>query len=204
MTGETAPGGAGATFGRGSTREVAELFRGSKTETRGQVLRGELGESWDHALRAAGHAAGGVRAAVGPKVGPAAERFRAAATNGWGSTRAALAPLREAAQREAAQRAAARRRPARTSRRRWPVLVGLVAAGAAVGGTAAYVLRRRRQRQWEEYELAEAAPEATPEVTGVAGGRAADDGRASPATGTTGGAGPATVDASGGSRNSRT
>ncbi|MPZ28119.1 MAG: hypothetical protein GEV12_17340 [Micromonosporaceae bacterium] len=139
------------------------MFRQNETKTRGELLRTELGESWDHALRAAGHAAGGVRAAVGPKVAPAAVRVRGAAASGWGSTKSALAPLSEAAQHGAQT---ARRRgksakpakPGKRARRRWPKLAGLMAGGAAVGATAAYLVRRRRQQQWEDYQAEPLAP----------------------------------------------
>jgi hypothetical protein len=128
------------------------VFRRNETKTRNELLRAELGETWDHALRAAGHAAGGMRAAVGPKVGPAADRFRGAAYSGWGTTKAALAPVSEAAQQKV-QRVKRGRKPAR---KRWPAVAGLVAGGAAVGAAAAFVLRRRRQQQlWEDYHHAD-------------------------------------------------
>jgi hypothetical protein len=120
-------------------------------QTHGTLFRAELSESVDHALRAAGYAAGGVRAAIGPKVSPAAQRVRSTAASGWGSTRAAIAPLTEAAQYKL--------RNARTEEKvssRWPKLAGLLAVGALMGAVTAYVLRRRRLQQWEEYDPMEA------------------------------------------------
>jgi hypothetical protein len=87
----------------------------SNEKTHGQLLRAELGESMDHAMRAAGYAAGGVKAAVGPRL----DRFRS--------------------EEEKVSS-------------RWPKLAGLLAAGALTGAVAAFVLRRRRQQQWEEYD----------------------------------------------------
>lgn len=98
----------------------------------GQLLRAELSESVDHALRAAGYAAGGVKDAVGSKLAPAAQRVRSTT---------------------------ARRANTRTEEKvssRWPKLAGLLAVGALMGAVTAFVLRRRRQQQWEEYDPMEA------------------------------------------------
>lgn len=150
------------------------MFRRNETKTRGGLLRAELGESWDHALRAAGHAAGGVRATVGPTLAPAAERVRGVAASGWNSTRLALAPLTEAAAAQYQARNGRRRgqRGGKSTRRRWPMVAGLVAGGAVVGGATAYLVRRRRQQQqqWEEYQHSEpAAAGSTPSVGGPSG-----------------------------------
>lgn len=114
-------------------------------ETRGQLLRGELAETVDHALRAAGYAASGLGDSA---VGRSAGRVRDATMRGWGSARTAFAPLSEAAQTRVKDMKVRRRGP--DMKRRWPVLAGLLAGGAAVGAAAAIVLRRRRQ--WEGYE----------------------------------------------------
>lgn len=132
-------------------------------QTRGQLVRAELGESWDHALRAAGHAASGVRTTVGPKVAPAAVRVRSAATNGWGSTKAAFAPLGEAAQGKVRKA-----QGSKAAGRRWPKVAGLLASGALVGGAAAFILRRRRQQQWDEYDPTTAVSEAAESPESVA------------------------------------
>ncbi|QSB14775.1 hypothetical protein JQS43_25590 [Natronosporangium hydrolyticum] len=130
-----------------------------KQETRhAELARVELGESLDHALRAAGHAAGGVRATVGPRMAPAAQRVRTVASDGWDSTRAALAPLSEAAVGDSKR---SRKRDAKRKlgggqpdqgRRRWPALVGLLAGGVAVGVVVAAAVRRSREQEWEEYD----------------------------------------------------
>lgn len=136
------------------------MFRRNETKSRGELLRAELGESWDHALRAAGHAAGGVRAAVGPRVAPAAERVRGAAGSRWASTKSALAPAGEAAQHKVRDvRRVRKPRKPRKPARRWPRVAGLLAGGAAVGVTTAFVLRRRREQreQWEDYQRTEPA-----------------------------------------------
>jgi hypothetical protein len=138
------------------------LFQTKQREarTRSQLVRYELGETLDHAMRAAGHAADGFRAA-GVQMMPAASRFRGAASQRWEDTVAAFnAPTRTMARRPTARattvigRREMRRRQLRRRRMRgrgrWSRFFGLVAAGAAVGGATALVLRRRRQ-QWEEY-----------------------------------------------------
>jgi hypothetical protein len=43
-------------------------------------------------------------------------------------------------------------RESRMSRKRWPMLAGMLAAGAAVGAAGALVMRRRKQQQWQEYD----------------------------------------------------
>lgn len=111
----------------------------------------ELNETVDHARRAAGHAAEGVSAAVSPRVAAAREtvvpKVRDTASRGWESTVSAVTPLAEAAQARVDKvRGRRRSRAARAAlvvRRRWPALVGLLAAGVAVGAVAAAVLRRR-------------------------------------------------------------
>jgi hypothetical protein len=152
------------------------VFRRNETRTRKELLREELGESWEHALRAAGHAADGMRAAVGPRVGPAADRVRGAAASGWDSTRAALVPVGEAAQHKVKEVRLKRKPP----RRRWPKLVGLLAGGIAAGAAAAFVLRRRRDQQWEDYHHTE------PAGTGSRTASTGSTGRAAAGTGTAG------------------
>lgn len=120
--------------------------RNNEVKNRGELLRGELVETFDHALRAAGHAASGVSDSV---VGRTAGKVRDTTVRGWGSTRTALAPLGEAAQTKVKDMKASRKGP--DMKRRWPVLAGLLAGGAAVGAVGAMLLRRRR-KQWEGYE----------------------------------------------------
>jgi cytoskeletal protein RodZ len=126
-------------------------------------MKEELGESLDHLVQAANHAAGGVGATVGPRwdaardrVGPTAGKVRTVAATGLGTTVAALAPLAVSA-KEGARKSKGRsirtvNRKTDRSPRRWPRLTMLLVAGAAVGAAGAMVLRRRRQLQWEEYD----------------------------------------------------
>jgi hypothetical protein len=141
------------------------------TKTHRQLAKDELSESFDHLMQAATHLAGGVGKSVGPKVNaardymsPATGKMRNSATHGWEATVAALAPLAEAA-RDGARQAggtarkakaknlkAIRKKENRMSRKRWPMLAGLLAAGTAVGAAGALVMRRRKRQQWEEYD----------------------------------------------------
>jgi len=133
-----------------------------------QLVRNELGESLDHLARAATHVASGVGAAVGPRayaardyLSPAATRVRRTASAGWESAVTRLAPLAVAAA-EGARQAGSVARKARSKRvktmrkkksmmrRRWPMLTGLLVAGAA----GAVAMRRRNQHPWEEYDPA--------------------------------------------------
>lgn len=156
------------------------MFGIGRRKTRSQRMREELSEGLDHLMQAATHAAGEVGATVGPRVNaardrlaPKADRMRDAASQGWGTTVTALAPLAAAA-REGAQKTGgtARRAKAkglkagargaraigvkkkgpRMSRKRGFMLTGLLAAGVAAGATGALVMRRRRQQRWEEYD----------------------------------------------------
>jgi hypothetical protein len=158
------------------------VFRRDETRTRGELLRVELGESWDHALRAAGHAAGGVRAAVEPRLGPAAERVRGAASSGWGSTKSALAPLGEAAQQKV-RGGRSDRKPAGPG---WPGVLGLLLGGIAAGAVAALLLRR-----WRRPESLEPEDYLQPEPAAGGRGESAEPG---PATSGTPGAGGLTGD----------
>jgi hypothetical protein len=109
------------------------MFRTKRSheQTQGELFRAELVESVDHALKAAGYAAGGVKAAVAPAAGRA---------------------------RDAARRVRGRTRTEETkvSQRRVTKLAGLLAIGTVMGAVTAFVMRRRRQQQWEEYDPAEA------------------------------------------------
>jgi hypothetical protein len=149
-------------------------------KTRGKLLREELGSSWEHLLQAAAFAAGG----MGSTIGPRATKVRLAAERGWDT---AVVPLAIAYREGAADaRAAAlkhskqskyRRKGNQMSGRRVGVLVGLLAAGAAVGAASALVVRRRKREQWAEYEPSEALEAATAETRSMldkAGAKAAD------------------------------
>ncbi|MFD0741184.1 hypothetical protein ACFQ1L_03890 [Phytohabitans flavus] len=147
-----------------------------RNQTRSQLVKAELGESFDHFMQAATHAAGGVGETMGPKAADGMQRVRDGASHGWESTLAALGPLAAAAAegaREAGRttkragrsagragaakmRAVTPKRESRTSRRRWPMLAGLMVAGAAMGATGALVMRRRKLQQWQEYDPSQA------------------------------------------------
>lgn len=145
--------------------------------TRSQLMKSELGESFDHLRQAAAHAAGGIGATVGPRVSAASgymkpARMRNAASSGWDSTVTALAPIAAAAKHGALQagqmkakrigkmKAKQMRRLSKEMgkprRRRWPMLARLLAIGAAVGAVGAMVMRRRQRQQWEEYDASHA------------------------------------------------
>lgn len=130
---------------------------------RGQQMRSELGQTMDHAMRAAGHAAGGFQETVGPRVGPATQRMRTATAARMGSAPGMLAPTRENARAEQKQR----RKRAR-ARKRNTRMIGLLAGGIAVGAAGALAMRRRRQKEWEEYEAASALEDSELAEAGLA------------------------------------
>jgi hypothetical protein len=149
------------------------VFGFGRGKRRGQFVRSELSQSFDHLRQAATHAANGVGAGMAPRMNvargylsPAAAKVRNTASSGWGSTMTAFAPLAAAASGNARQAGSAMgrmgsrnmrmmRRKSMRARRRWPMLTGLLAAGAAVGAASA-MAKRRRQQQWEEYDPARA------------------------------------------------
>lgn len=140
-------------------------------------MRNELGQSVDHFKRAATIAANETSATVAPKINaardrvqPAASAAKDAASQSWDSALAALTAASEnvrqagkttkkvskrqfkAEQKQArklqkkAEKAVGRKK-SRTGR-----LFGYALLGTAVGIGAAYVARRRREAQWDEYE----------------------------------------------------
>jgi hypothetical protein len=134
-------------------------------------MRDELSEGFGHLWQAAAHAAGGVGATVGPKWeatrGTMPIRLGRARRAGMEATMAAFLPLMEAARagaagatrtaqqagRKAGMRAGmrvGRTAPRRSNRR--TMLVGFLAAGAAVGTAGALLARRRNRARWQEYE----------------------------------------------------
>jgi len=171
-------------------------IRRRAARSRAQLAKHELNESFEHLMQAATYVAGGVGATVGPRMNaardlmsPATGKMRNTASHSWESTIAALAPLAAAARdgaREASKTAGKTARKAKTknvkafgkkesnmSRKRWPMLAGLLAAGAAAGAAGALVMRRRKRQQWEEYAPSRSL-ESTTEATKGAVSRAAD------------------------------
>jgi hypothetical protein len=116
------------------------------------------------------------------RVQPAATKAKDAASSGWGSAVSTVGPLVAAASDRAktasqgvskksakanAKAAKAGKKAVKASRKAAKIdsrssksrgtgskLVGLALAGAAVGAAGAYVLRKRRNAQWDEYDPA--------------------------------------------------
>lgn len=153
------------------------MFGNGRRKTQSQLAKIELGRSFGHLKRAAGHATNGTGATVGPRVraarsavAPTALVMRDRAASGYVSTVAALAPLAIAvreAQAEAAGRAAAGRRAGagsstatskKVQEKRMRAtrakkrsgrgrMTGLLAASVVVGLVGAMALRRRYERR---------------------------------------------------------
>jgi cytoskeletal protein RodZ len=71
------------------------------------------------------------------------------ASKRWHTTRGTLSPLYE----QVRQGTTHARKDKHVPRKKWPVLIALLAAGATVGATGAVIARRRRAAaQWDEYE----------------------------------------------------
>ncbi|KHD72939.1 hypothetical protein [Actinoplanes utahensis] len=139
-------------------------------------MRNELGQSVDHFKRAASIAAQETSATVTPKfsaardrVQPAATAARDAASQSWDSALAALTTASETvrqagkttkkatkkelkAQEKQARKLQKKAEKASPRKSRTGRLAGWALLGTAVGVGAAYVARRRREAQWEEYE----------------------------------------------------
>jgi hypothetical protein len=111
------------------------------------MIMDELSESYGHLRQAAGHVAGGAAEVVTPRY----DWARHVAAKGWEGTRGAFQPMVNQ-MRTGAANARAHYPVEQSTRNRWPALVGLLAAGAAVGAAAAMVVRRRRAAEWDEYE----------------------------------------------------
>lgn len=117
-------------------------------------------------------------AAAVERVQPAAARAKGAASSGWDSAVATLSPLVTAATENVRHAGKVSKKSARkaakqnskqakklqkranaalgrdTGRRRGSRLLGLALLGTAVGVGAAYVAKRRRAAQWDEYDPA--------------------------------------------------
>jgi hypothetical protein len=164
-----------------------------------EQLMDELAQSYDHLKLAAGHAAGGAAERVTPPYdrarnmaarrwgstksvfAPFYEQMREGAANArmgghhmhGSETQRRLMQGRlmqgRGAQGRLMQERGAQGRGAQ-KKNRWPMLVGLLAAGAAVGAAGAVTMRRRRAAaEWDEYEpLGMGADYGTPDVKAAA------------------------------------
>ena len=159
------------------------MFAKMRRKRRSAIMKQELGQSVDHFKRAASLAAQETSATVGPKLKmargklpPTVGQAKGAASSGWESAVAALAPLVAAASENVRQagktsakmskrQAKAGRKSAQSLEKRANKMLGreprshrkgrmfgLAVAGAAVGAGAAYFARKRRAAQWEEYD----------------------------------------------------
>jgi len=125
------------------------VFGRKESRTHTDQLLDELAQSYGHLKLAAGHAAGG----AAEQLTPPYDKARNAASRGWTSTKGAFAPMYEQVRDGAAN---ARKKEADVfdqRKTRWPVLAGLLAAGAAVGAAGAMIAKRRRAaKEWHEFE----------------------------------------------------
>ncbi|WP_433027146.1 hypothetical protein [Plantactinospora sp. CA-290183] len=116
-------------------------------------------------------------------VGPTATRVRRTASDGWESTLTALAPLAVAAT-DGARQAGSVARKANSKRmramrkknsrvgRRWPILTGLLVAGAVAAVVGAAAMRRREQQPWDEYDPAATLDAVRDDAAAIMGGSA--------------------------------
>lgn len=119
------------------------MFRRQRhTATPFRLARSGLENGVDHLKRAAGYAMEGVERTMRPRT-----------VAGWGSALATLASVAPLIKRgdQKAEKAKKAKKSKRERSRRWQKAAGLAAAGVAVGAVGAAV-RRRRARQWSEYD----------------------------------------------------
>ena len=152
------------------------MFVTMRRKNRSAKMKSELAQSVDHFRRAASIAAQETSATVGPKyyaardrVQPTAVKAKDAASSSWDSALATLTAATEKAQRVSKSTAKASKKDAKKNAKkldkragkalgrkqkksRGSKLGGLLLAGAAIGAAGAYVARKRRQDQWDEYD----------------------------------------------------
>jgi len=152
-------------------------------------MKSELAQGVDHFRRAATLAAQGTSATVGPRVDaakgrmqPVAGKAKYAASSGWDSALKTLAPLVVAAGQGVRQsgkvqtkanKKAAKKNAKKLQQRANKVLgrkqssgkasklAGFALVGTAVGAGAAYLVRKRKAAQWDEYDPSGPAGSAT-------------------------------------------
>ena len=157
------------------------MFATMRRRSRSRRMKNELGQSVDHFKRAASIAAQETSATVGPKlqtavdkVQPAAAKAKDAASTSWDSALATLTPLVNSAsdnvrhagkmsKRQAKKAAKQNKKYAKqlrnkvdkkSGKRRGSRLMGYALIGTAVGVGAAYLAKRRKAAQWDEYDPA--------------------------------------------------
>jgi len=190
------------------------VFATMRRKRRSTKMKNEIGQSVDHFKRAASLAAQETGATVGPKINaardrvqPTAVKVKDSASSSWDSALAALTPLVTAATHTTAtskkalkaNKKDAKKNAKKIEKRankalgrnqssgRKSTLAGLALVGAAVGVAAAYVVRRRKAAQWDEYDPSAPIVSTRP----VAG---ADDAAFEPTDSTTGYSAPTTKD----------
>ena len=168
------------------------MFATMRRRSRNRRMKNELGQSVDHFKRAASLAAQETSATVGPKlqtavdrVQPAAAKAKGAASSGWDSALATITPLVTAAtdnvrqtgkvsKRQAKKAAKQNKKNAKrlqnkvsrkSDKRRGSRMLGYALIGTAVGVGAAYMAKRRKAAQWDEYDPA--APVSSDKVGGA-------------------------------------
>ncbi|WP_433792712.1 hypothetical protein [Actinoplanes sp. CA-252034] len=155
------------------------MFATIRRRSRKARMRNELGQSVDHFKRAASIAAYETSATVAPRINaakdrvqPAASAAKDAASQSWDSALAALNAASENVRNAGKATRKATRKELKADRKqalklqkkaekavarkkgRAGRLAGWALIGTAVGVGAAYVARRRREAQWDEYEPA--------------------------------------------------
>jgi hypothetical protein len=154
------------------------VFATMRRKSRSTKMKNEIGQSVDHFKRAASLAAQETGATVGPRINaardrvqPAAVKAKGAASSSWDSALAALTPLVTAATQSAtpskkalkANKKDAKKNAKKIEKRtnkaldrkqgsKKSTLAGMALIGTAVGVAAAYVVRRRKAAQWDEYD----------------------------------------------------